>query len=145
MRRGGIYVTAAFMIVPLLASIALLGVSDPFPAIILVVTLFAVIAFYAAAFKLRYELNDEELRLRQGIFSAWRISLHSITRVVAIKGHARSIEDKDILLVEAGGQLRMVAAPDPEVFLRELAARAPHLRRYGQELRGAVANNYGIT
>lgn len=144
--RVGIYLTGLLIIAPLVASIALLGVSQPFPAVIMIAVLFVVVVVYALAFKIRYELNDKELRFRQGVFSAWRIPLHSITRVLPAHGHAGlTIEPSDGLLVEAGDHCRLVAPPDPEKFLRELASRAPHLRRYGAELRGAIVTTYGIS
>ena len=141
-RRAGLYFTGALILLPLCASIIFLGVSQPFPAIVLIGALLAAMVVYASAFKIRYELDDRELRFRQGVFSAWRISLKSITRVLPAKGQAGiSLESTDCLLVEAGRQLRLVAAPDPERFMIELARRAPHLRRYGSELRGAVAQS----
>jgi len=137
-RRGGVVITGLLILLPLLASIAFLGVSEPFPAVVLIGLLFVVVIVYASAFKVRYELNDRELRFRQGVFSAWRISLPSISRVVPAKRQAFGLEEADCLVVEAGKQFRIVAAPDPERFLVELASRAPHLRRYGNELRGGA-------
>ncbi len=136
-RRSGLVATGFLVLVPLVASIAFLGVSEPFPAVVLFALLALVVVVYASAFKVRYELDDRELRFRQGVFSAWRISLPSISRVVPAKAHASlGLEAVDCLVVEAGKQLRVVAAPDAELFLVELAHRAPHLRRYGAELRG---------
>ena len=139
--RAGYFLTGSLILLPLLAAIGFLGISEPFPAVVLILALFAVIVVYASAFRIRYELDDRELRLRQGIFSAWRISLPAITRVLPAKGQAGlSFEKTDCLLIEAGRQVRLVAAPNPDLFMNELAQRAPHLRRYGAELRGAVEN-----
>ena len=138
-RRAGVVATGVLILLPLVGSIAFLGFSEPFPAVVLIALLFVVVIVYASAFKVRYELNDRELRFRQGIFSAWRISLPAISRVVPTRGQAGfGLESTDCLLVEAGRQFRVVAAPDPERFLTELAHRAPHLRRYGNELRGGL-------
>jgi hypothetical protein len=143
--KVGLYVASFFVIAPLVAAIALLGFSEPFPAVVLVATLLVVVVFYASAFRVRYELDDHEIRFRQGVFSAWRIPLHSITRVLPAKGQAGiSLRNTDCLLIEAGKQRRLVAAPDPDEFVKELSRRAKHLRRYGHELRGAPVNNYGI-
>jgi hypothetical protein len=139
--RAGICFTGLLIILPLIASIAFLGISQLFPAVILIGTLLVVVSVYASAFRLRYELDDKELRFRQGVFSSWRISLPAITRVFPIRGQAGiSLEKADCLLIEAGKQVRMVAAPDLDTFLKELAVRAPHLRHYGAELRGAPSD-----
>lgn len=141
--RAGLYLVSFLVIAPLLASIILLGISEPFPAVVLIALLLAVIVVYSSAFRIRYELDDRELRFRQGLFSAWRMPLAAITRVHPAKGHAGiSLKEMDCLLVEAGRQRRLVAAPDPDKFVVELAARAKHLRRYGQELRGAPIHDY---
>jgi len=135
--RAGLYVVSFLVVAPLVGSIILLGVSQPFPAVILIVALLAAIVVYSSAFRIRYELDDRELRFRQGVFSAWRIPLHSITRVMPARGQAGvSLKESDGLMIEAGKQRRLVAAPDRDVFLTELGARAKHLRRYGSELRG---------
>ena len=136
-RRTGIYLTGLLIVAPIFGSIAFLGISQPFPAVVLVATLFVVIIVYALAFKVRYELDDHELRFRQGVFSAWRVPLEGITRVCPATGRASfSVEQIDCLLVEAGRHSHLVAVPDLDRFLAELSVRAPHLRRDGNELRG---------
>jgi uncharacterized membrane protein YdbT with pleckstrin-like domain len=92
---------------------------------------------YASIFRIRYELDDNEIRLRQGIFPTWRIPLSRINRVVPTRAQAGfSFGLVECLHIQAGKRHRLVAAPDTERFMIELAARAPHLRRYGDELRG---------
>lgn len=141
-RRSGLVATGLLMMAPLVASIVFLGLSEPFPAVVLVGLLAVVVIVYVSAFKVRYELDDRELRFRQGLFSAWRIDLRSISRVVPAKGQAGfSLAPSECLLVEAGRQMRLVAAPDTERFLHELSLRAPHLRRYGSELRGPAGHS----
>jgi hypothetical protein len=140
-----LYLVSFLVVAPLVASIVLLGVSQPFPAVVLIAALLTVIVVYSSAFRIRYELDDRELRFRQGVFSAWRIPLTAITRVYPARGQAGiSLKEMDCLLVEAGRQRRLVAAPDPDKFVQELGSRAKHLRRYGQELRGAPIHDYTL-
>ena len=118
---------------------ALAGFSQLIPAALLFITVLILLLIYASGFRIRYEVDDREIRFRQGLFATWRIQLDRITRVFPTRGPAGiSVRDIDCLLIEAGRQRRLVAAPDMELFLSELAARAPHLRRYGMERRGNV-------
>ena len=143
--RAGLFLVSFLVIAPLVASIVLLGVSQPFPAVVLIALLLAVIVVYSSAFRIRYELDDRELRFRQGVFSAWRIPLSSITRVYPARGQAGiSLKEMDGVLIEAGRSRKLVAAPNPDEFVRQLASRAKHLRRYGQELRGAPIHDYTL-
>ena len=116
-----------------------MGVTGPAQMMLLVVVCGFIVLFYASAFRIRYEVDNQEIRFRQGFFATWRIPISQISRVAPAQGAAGvSFTKIDCLLVEAGNRHRLVAAPDQETFIKELAARAPHLRRYGQELRGTI-------
>ena len=138
--RAPLYIYASLIALPTLAAVALAGVSHFVPATLLLVTALILLLIYASGYRLRYEVDNKEIRFRQGIFATWRIQIDRITRVLPPRGPAGiSVRNIDCLLIEAGRQRRLVAAPDMELFITELAARAPHLRRYGMELRGTLA------
>lgn len=137
--KAPLYIYAALIASPMFAAIALVGFSEFIPAALMCITVLILLLIYASGFRIRYEVDDKEIRFRQGLFATWRIQIKGITRVLPARGPAGiSVRNIDCLLIEAGRQRRLVAAPDLEVFLDELAARAPHLRRYGMELRGTL-------
>lgn len=137
--KAPLYIYAALIASPMIAAIALVGFSEFIPAALMCITVLILLLIYASGFRIRYEVDDKEIRFRQGLFATWRIEIKGITRVLPAHGPAGiSVRNIDCLLIEAGRQRRLVAAPDLDVFMTELAARAPHLRRYGMELRGTL-------
>lgn len=77
--------------------------------------------------RVRYELNDEEIRLRTGLAVTWRVQLTEISRIYERSGH---------LILDSNGVVRTIGCIDQGSLLEEIAQRAAHLRRYGNELRG---------
>ena len=76
--------------------------------------------------RVRYELDEKQIRIRQGFYVGGRIKLQKIRRVFEREGR---------LFIDDGGAVVPISVKDREEFLTALAALTPNLRRYGQELR----------
>lgn len=87
-----------------------------------------------------YELTDQVLRFRQGRLTAWSIPLGSIVRAGPHAG-STSLAAGPLqgVKIDFGRTSKVVFVADAQAFLLELAARSPHLRTYGVELRSPQA------
>jgi len=93
----------------------------------------------AGAYPQSYETTGRGLRIRAGL--TYRlVPYEAITFVGAAAGRARATVSRDRLKLQWGLASEMWITPaNPEAFLADLAARAPHLSRLGVNLAvGAV-------
>lgn len=102
-------------------------------AILLMMALIA-----AGIYKTGFEIRDNELRFKQGVFIGWTVSLQDISRAKEIPvPKLQQSASYRCISVEAKGKQRLVFVLDPKAFLKELSTRSPQLHFYGEELRCA--------
>jgi|GEM_PF-4603915 len=99
-------------------------------------------AFFAigVAFSFPYyvELGDAELRMRTGLVYNWRIPLTTIDRVTPDRRFGGfSFGRAEGLTIVYRGRNRFAPVSDPEGLRQAILDAAPHLHRYGDELRSA--------
>jgi hypothetical protein len=113
----------------------------PFCAVLLV--------FFATAMSSRWvSLDRNVIKTRLGPFWMKSINVASIERVYYVKSNFRW--GKEGWRIATDKQLTaFVSVVDPEEFFEELAKQAPHLHRYGDELRSssnaAIGQNSAIS
>ena len=88
----------------------------------------------------RIEVREGVLKIRSGLWVMKRVRLADVTRVYASKGWPLSHTLHPVTGYRLSvGKKQILVIPDDEPgFLEEVARQAPHLRRYGNELRGDV-------
>jgi hypothetical protein len=85
----------------------------------------------------RYEIKNGRMKIRSGLLVIKNVAIESVTRVYLSKGWPLS----HTMYPVSGWRLStaksevLVIPKDEVAFFLEFAAQAPHLRRYGQELR----------
>ena len=92
----------------------------------IVFSIFVMGLFIGPFLRVRYELDEKELRLRTGFLVGWRLPYAKISRI---------FEQDGKLVIDANGVLQKIFSPENEQLLEQLSNRIPHLRRYGNELR----------
>lgn len=128
-----LYFTVAFFTALLYVSAGLYSAAIIFGTFVLV-----------SLFKFRegYEIGEKGIRYRQGIVRAWTIPLSSILRAAPCEVPASfALPRSQGVKIDVKGPSKILAVSDAADFLNQIAARAPHLRRYDQELRSPYADS----
>jgi len=102
---------------------------DPWVVVLVTVALAAVTAILLPLFPVRYRLEAPGFTVRAGLLTlrfAYRDIVRADRVISPLSGPAWSLV-RVRLALDGGGWIE-VAPRDREAFLRELAARAPHLR-----------------
>ena len=95
------------------------------------------LVFATMTFKGGYELTDTHLVFKQGLYSGWSMPLTTITRVRLMDGRLPLQGETKRIRIESPDKYHVIQLLSADDFLLDLGQRAPHLHRYGEELRYA--------